>query len=63
MGLTGDGRRIFLGFWLFPSEGAFVWEELLKELRSRGPVEVLLFITDGPDGVEEAIRRVYSQAE
>jgi len=47
LGLAEDGRRILLGFWLFPDEGPFVWEELLKELRSRSLVEVLLFITDG----------------
>ncbi len=63
LGLTTDGRRILLGFWLFPNEGALVWEELLKELRSRGLVEVLLFITDGLSGIGEAIHRVYPQAE
>ncbi len=61
--LTEDGRRVLLGFWLFPSEGALVWEELLKELRARGLVEVLLFVTDGLAGVEEAIHRVYPRAE
>jgi Transposase and inactivated derivatives len=63
LGLAEDGRRILLGFWLFPNEGAVVWEELLKELRSRGLVEVLLFITDGLAGIGEAIHRVYPRAE
>ena len=63
LGLTEDGRRILLGFWLFPNEGAFVWEEPLKELRARGLVDVLLFVTDGLAGVEEAIHRVYPRAE
>ena len=63
VGLTEDGRRVLLGFWLFPNEGALVWEELLKELRARGLVEVLLFVTDGLAGVEEAIHRVYPRAE
>jgi len=53
LGLAEDGRRMLLGFWLFPSEGAFVWEELLKELRSRGLLEVLLFITDGLLGIAQ----------
>jgi len=39
--------------WLFLNDGAVVWEELLKELRSRGLVEVLLFITDGLSGVAQ----------
>jgi len=63
LGLTEDGRRILLGFWLFPNEGAFVWEELLKELWARGLVDVLLFVADGLAGVEEAIHRVYPRAE
>jgi len=62
LGLTEDGRRILLGFWLFPNEGAFVWEELMKELKARGLAEVLLFVTDGLAGIAEAIHRVYPQA-
>ena len=54
LGLTEDGRRTLLGFWLFPNEGVAVWEELLKELRSRGLVEALLFITDGLSGVAQS---------
>ncbi len=35
----------------------------MKELRARGLVDVLLFVTGGLAGVEEAIHRVYPRAE
>ena len=63
LGLTEDGRRILLGFWLFPNKGALLWEELLKELGARGLVDVSLFVTDGLAGIEEVIHRVYPRAE
>lgn len=51
-----------LGFWLLPTESASAWEEALEELWSRGLRGVLLFITEGLGGIEEAVRRVYPMA-
>lgn len=51
-----------LGFWVVPAEGAGVWEGPLKDIRGRGCKDVRLFITDGLNGMPEAIGRVFSEA-
>ncbi len=64
LGITQEGQREVVGFYLFPTESAAVWqEEVLKDLWERGLREVLVFITDDLPGIEEAIRRVYPKAD
>jgi transposase-like protein len=63
LGVTPEGERRVLGYWLFPSENATSWEGVLRELRERGLERVLLFITDGLPGLAEAIARVYPLAQ
>lgn len=63
LGITPEGHRSILGFWLFPSESALIWQDLLKELRSRGLQEVLCFISDDLVGVEDAIKRAYPASD
>jgi len=62
LGVTPCGERQVLGFWLLPTESAAAWEGVLGELWHRGLRRVLLFITDGLPGIEEAIKRVYPMA-
>lgn len=54
LGVTPCGQRQILGFWLLPTENATAWEGVLRELWPRGLRRVLLFITDGLPGMEEA---------
>ncbi|KIX84396.1 IS256 family transposase [Thermus filiformis] len=63
LGVSPEGERRVLGYWLFPSENATAWEGVLRELRERGLERVLLFITDGLPGLAEAIARVYPLAQ
>lgn len=49
--------------WLLPTENAHAWEGVLRELWRRGLRRVLLFVTDGLPGIDEAIRRVYPLAQ
>ncbi len=63
LGVTPSGERQILGFWLWPTESAPLWQGVLQELWARGLQRVLLFITDGLRGIEEAIRRVYPLAD
>ena len=63
LGVTPSGERRVLGFWLLPTESALGWEGVLGELWQRGLRRVLLFVTDGLPGLQEAIGRVYPQAE
>lgn len=65
LGIKPDGRREVLGFWLFGPEGesAGNWEEVLKDLRHRGVRKVRIFITDDLPGLEEAIRKIFPDAD
>jgi len=62
LGVTEEGYREVLGFWLLSAESSLGWGDLLLELRERGLEGVLLFITDELPGIEAAIKRVYSKA-
>ena len=67
--MSGFGYRQLLEFWLYPTESALVWEELLKGLIQRGVREVLCFVSDPASpsfdlpGVEQAIKRTYPAAD
>jgi len=64
LGITPEGKRDILGFYLFPTESKAVWQkEVLSDLWERGLREVLVFVTDDLPGMEEAIRRVYPGAD
>jgi len=64
LGIKPDGRREILGFWLFGAEGesSHNWQDVARELWSRGVRRVKVFITDDLAGIEEAIRETYPQA-
>jgi len=62
LGVTEEGYREVLGFWLLPAESSTGWGDILLELRKRGLEEVLLFITDELAGTEAVIKRVYPRA-
>ena len=62
LGITEEGCREVLGFWLLPTESSTGWNDLLLELKGRGMDEVLLFITDELPGIEAAIKKVYPRA-
>jgi len=62
LGITEEGHREVLGFWLLPTESGTGWGDLLLELKERGVEEVLLFVTDELSGMETAIKRVYPRA-
>jgi len=65
LGIKPDGRREILGFWLFGAEGesARNWEEVLKDLKRRGVQRVRIFITDDLPGLEEAIKKIFPEAD
>jgi len=53
------------GFWLFGAEGesARNWEEVLKDLKRRGVQRVRIFITNDLPGLEEAIKKIFPEAD
>lgn len=63
IGIRLDGTKEVLGFTIAPTESAYVWKEVLQDLKHRGLEEVLLVVTDGLSGIEESIHCIYPNAQ
>ena len=63
LGITPDGNREILDYALYPSESASNYEEMLKNIKTRGVEQVLLFASDGLEGVRDAVKRQFPKAE
>lgn len=63
IGIRLDGTKEVLGFSLAPTESAYVWKEILQDLKDRGLKEVLLVVTDGVSGINDSIHSVYPNAQ
>jgi transposase-like protein len=60
-GVNPRGRKELLGLWLAESEGAKFWLSRLRDLKSRGPSDILVACVDGLTGFPEATRAAYPQ--
>ena len=63
LGITEEGEKVVLGLYFAPNEGAWSWDDVLADLKSRGLYSVSLFVTDGLQGMPEAIHRNYPKAK
>lgn len=63
VGICEDGSKEVLAYTISPTESAFIWKELLEDLKDRGAEEVLLFISDGLKGMSDSIFAVYPKAQ
>lgn len=63
LGITREGNKVILGYYFTPNEGAGAWDEVLENLRSRGLYSPSLFVTDGLQGMPEAIHRAFLLAK
>src|SRR5690606_8558644 len=63
VGIREDGSKEVLAYTVAPTESAFVWEEVLLDLKERGVEEVLLFITDGLKGITDRVFAVFPDAK
>ena len=63
LGITEEGEKVVLGFYFTPNEGAWSWDDVLADLKSRGLYSASLFVTDGLHGMPEAIHRNYPKAK
>ncbi|MFB5472691.1 IS256 family transposase [Enterococcus faecium] len=63
IGIRLDGTKEVLGFSLAPTESAYVWKEILQDLKDRGLKVVLLVVTDGLSGINDSIHSVYPNAQ
>lgn len=63
VGIREDGSKEVISYAIAPNESAYVWNELLQDMKARGTQEVLLFISDGLAGMASAIAEVYPKAK
>lgn len=63
VGVTEDGYRELLDFYVGGQENAFSWKEMLQDLYQRGLKEVLLGVFDGLPGLEKAFKSIYPKAD
>jgi transposase-like protein len=61
LGVTEEGRKEVLGFWIEEQEGAKFWLKVMYELRNRGVEDILIAVVDGLRGLPEAIRNVFAE--
>lgn len=62
LGMTTDGDREVLGFWIEQTEGARFWLQVLTELKNRGVQDVLFVCCDGLTGLPKAIEAAFPKA-
>lgn len=63
VGIREDGSKEVLTYTIAPTESAFVWKELLEDIKARGTEEILLFISDGLKGITDRIFEVFPDAQ
>jgi putative transposase len=54
-----DGSREILGIWIEQTEGAKFWMKVFTDLKTRGCQDILNAVTDGLNGMSEALAAVY----
>lgn len=56
-GITDEGRREMLGYWLADSESEATWSEAFADLKRRGVEGVEFVISDAHRGIRAAVQR------
>lgn len=62
-GVTMEGEKEILGFYIGESESAKYWTSILNEIKNRGVKDILIMCSDGLKGLKEAIGTVYPKTE
>lgn len=63
LGVTQEGYKEILGFYVAESEGANFWLGVLNDLKQRGVQDILIACVDGLTGFPEAIKGVFPKTE
>jgi len=59
LGVLPDGSRDILGLWIENTEGAKFWMKVFNDLKTRGVHDILIAVTDGLQGMEQALGAVF----
>ncbi|MFA7118662.1 MAG: IS256 family transposase [Sphaerochaetaceae bacterium] len=63
LGITMEGHKEVLGFYLSESEGAKFWMSVLTDLKNRGVNDIFIACMDGLTGFPDAVRAVFPQTK
>jgi len=63
LGINLEGKKEILGIWIGENETSKYWLTVLNDIKKRGVEDVLIFVIDGLNGFNEAIKAVYPKAE
>jgi len=63
IGITIEGKKEALGFYLSESEGANFWLAVLTDLQNRGVKDMLIVCVDGLKGFPEAINSIFPKSQ
>jgi putative transposase len=61
LGVTTEGTKEILGFWIEQNEGAKFWLKIMNELSNRGIGDILIAVVDGLKGFPDAITTVFPE--
>lgn len=61
LGVLADGSKDILGIWIETTEGAKFWMKVFNDLKVRGCHDILIAVTDGLMGMEEALAVGYPE--
>lgn len=61
IGLTNEGQKEVLGFWIDRNESASFWMTVLTDLKARGVEDILIACTDNLKGFTQAIKGVFPE--
>jgi transposase-like protein len=61
LAMLPDGSRDILGIWIEHTEGAKFWLKVFADLKARGCHDILIAVTDGLKGMEEALGAGFPQ--
>jgi putative transposase len=59
LAIRPDGSRDILGIWIEQTEGAKFWMKVFTDLKTRGCQDILIAVTDGLKGMEDALAAVF----
>lgn len=62
IGLKVDGKKEVLGLWVFQTESAAFWLEVLNDIKTRGVEDLLIVASDNLKGLTKAISSVFPLA-
>jgi putative transposase len=60
LGITANGAKDILGFWIAQTESAAFWQRVMTELQGRGVRDILIALIDGLTGFPAAIEAVFA---